>query len=997
MLRSPGFAADPPEEILKSLRQLHPPQSPPMVNTQSLFPINHEPFDHIDGEWLRKMIKKTKRGTSVDQWGWDSKEMWQDIVKDEQLADDVARHWILPVAMGYLPDKYKEHLIGGRLVGLSKKPKPGVRPICVTDVWRRIAAKGLLSACLKELKQYFQKRHPRAFQFAGANPNGATDMYHLLNMIANDARHGYDSDDPLSILTLDIKNAFNTLSRQAIFDFMAGGCAKAFGSNIRSFQGWDILWSHFSAHYDKKGILKFYHSGNVEHVLSECGIQQGDPLGSILFALAFHPLLMKIADLYPDILVTAYADNVALVGKRSRVLLAVDQFVTFLAEKNLKLNPAESLIYSPKRTVSQSQEIDTVVSAGGLELPCTSRGIKILGSPIGEETFAQELLEKIGSKVENDILLLKSFPYLHQRLKLATFCANKRLSYFLRTISPELSRNMVVKLDETFDKFWAETLQFPQNYQTSPFQREYSNAIAQIRLGIREGGCGCMRNAPILAAAHYSALAQFAFWMDEHLLQFPWTSEIRINGTLHSGLANEISKDITQLMRWEIPLAHSPPESDSSQVQKIPLCIPMCNTILRWPQHLFPTQREFCYHIKQQLRKSLYLALSSQEQKRLDSVSRSCVSLSRNSHLSSSVTAGKSQMFQCPMALFALTNYHELSNEAVVTVTALLLGIPMTHALYLQDQQPEYADKDVWGDYCLNSSLHAGETRKTTHHSLALEITSIANGSGVPSTCDESKLPFRDEESRKRADLMTLVGCGIQPNVMLNFGQNTRLIMDISLVHVYDCNHRFKSSNLRDTEQRKRCKYADFYQRQGFAFAPMICNTLGECGPDMLHFLWNLADRSARHHFGYNPIEHGQDKMSQSADHDRDFRRLRGKLFNDFRLRVQTAIFEAVTMRVYGRSFALTCAASYRTWIRTLQTEWQPLFPSHVSLDSQPSSSSQQAQDNSRLTMESRRRPRSPTMEGENDMSRRTRRHVSNEEVMTGDASNPASNMDCEL
>ena len=85
---------------------------------------------------------------------------------------------------------------------------------------------------------------------------------------------------------------------------------------------------YVSAHYDKNGILKFYHSGSVEHALSECGIQQGDPLGSILFALAFLPLLMMIADLNPEILVTAYADNVALVEKQSLVLSAVDQFVT---------------------------------------------------------------------------------------------------------------------------------------------------------------------------------------------------------------------------------------------------------------------------------------------------------------------------------------------------------------------------------------------------------------------------------------------------------------------------------------------------------------------------------------------------------------------------------------------------------------------------------------------------------------------------------------------
>jgi hypothetical protein len=77
-------------------------------------------------------------------------------------------------------------------------------------------------------------------------------MYHLLNNIAKDARESCDSDDPLSILTLDIKNAFNTLSRQAIFDFMAAGCSKAFGRNSNEFQGWDILWPHFSAHHHNK-------------------------------------------------------------------------------------------------------------------------------------------------------------------------------------------------------------------------------------------------------------------------------------------------------------------------------------------------------------------------------------------------------------------------------------------------------------------------------------------------------------------------------------------------------------------------------------------------------------------------------------------------------------------------------------------------------------------------------------------------------------------------
>ncbi len=92
-----------------------------------------------------------------------------------------------------------------------------------------------------------------------------------------------------------------------------------------------------------------------------------------------------------------------------------------------------------------------------------------LGKPYWRGNICTRGVGKLGSKIENDIRLLKSFPYLHQRLKLATFCANKRLTYFLRTVSPELSRNTVIKLDEIFDRFWAETMQFNKKYQTSPF------------------------------------------------------------------------------------------------------------------------------------------------------------------------------------------------------------------------------------------------------------------------------------------------------------------------------------------------------------------------------------------------------------------------------------------------------------------------------------------------------------------------------------------------
>ena len=189
--------------------------------------------------------------------------MWRDIINDKELLHLVAKYWILPIASGYLQQKYRDHLAGGRLVALSKNLKPGIRPINVTDTWRRIAAKGLLLKFLREYEQFFRNSHPRVFQFATATPDGATFMYHLLKCITDDlARSNGFDDDPVVVVPLDLKNAYNEESRQHISNHMAAGCPiKLDSQNNKDWQGWDLLWPIFKAHYGTKGILKYYHAG----------------------------------------------------------------------------------------------------------------------------------------------------------------------------------------------------------------------------------------------------------------------------------------------------------------------------------------------------------------------------------------------------------------------------------------------------------------------------------------------------------------------------------------------------------------------------------------------------------------------------------------------------------------------------------------------------------------------------------------------------------------
>ncbi len=120
----------------------------------------------------------------MDQLGWDSREMWMPFLQDEDLMDKLATHWCRPVAAGYLPEAYRRHLAGGRLIALrlSEQPKPGawslepgVRPICISDARRRLVAKGLAEYASNHFQHFFQKTSPNALQFGASNGSPCRD------------------------------------------------------------------------------------------------------------------------------------------------------------------------------------------------------------------------------------------------------------------------------------------------------------------------------------------------------------------------------------------------------------------------------------------------------------------------------------------------------------------------------------------------------------------------------------------------------------------------------------------------------------------------------------------------------------------------------------------------------------------------------------------------------------------------------------------------------
>ena len=76
------------------------------------------------------------------------------------------------------------------------------------------------------------------------------------------------------------------------------------------------------------------------HSFCVCGVQQGDPLGPFLFALALQPALKKAAE--GGCVVLAYLDDVHICGKPSDVAQAVNVLWVETAKIGLKCNKDKS-------------------------------------------------------------------------------------------------------------------------------------------------------------------------------------------------------------------------------------------------------------------------------------------------------------------------------------------------------------------------------------------------------------------------------------------------------------------------------------------------------------------------------------------------------------------------------------------------------------------------------------------------------------------------------
>ena len=415
MLLSSGIAPN-NDTTWRLLQAKHPACPPPVTPNATSEPVTLGPTFNI-----LKILRSFPKGTSAGPSGLSVQHLLDaaSIPLHTSIGDSL-KGIVNLMASGKVPVPVATFLAGGRLIALNKGKEgnpPDVRPIALGETLRRLTGKCICAILRDKISPFFQPS-----QFGVACKAGVEKIVHSLRRCIDE---NWLSGD-FVVFKVDMSNAFNMVSRQAVLD----ECATFFPELLP----W-VSWCYGSH------TLLWHPMGQIS---SQSGVQQGDPLGPMLFALVLHKLVTSIDaddDCLQLLLEAWYLDDGVLAGERSAVIRALHLIEELGPHLGLYINFSKCELFSR----SGNSLFPPVVKSSILP------NLDILGAPIGDFVHCSRF---IAEKCAMPKILLKalvdvSTVDLHVAFSLLRMCGSYcKLVHLARATPPSHCADYLKLFDE---------------------------------------------------------------------------------------------------------------------------------------------------------------------------------------------------------------------------------------------------------------------------------------------------------------------------------------------------------------------------------------------------------------------------------------------------------------------------------------------------------------------------------------------------------------------
>ena len=269
--------------------------------------------------------------------------------------------FINKVVSGNVPISARPFFLGANLVGLNK-PDGGIRPIALGSTLRRLAAKCVSAAVKVEMDSLL---FPTQLGFG--TPMGAEATVHAAWSYLNGMIEGN------LLVKLDFQNAFNSICRDSMLKSVLEKARLVFPLAFTS--------------YCQPSFLFF---GN--YIIHSCeGVQQGDPLGPLLFCLAIQDLITSLKSEFN----VFYLDDGTLGGSLEDIKSDLTHLKELAPNFGLKLNCSKSELICVEDATR-----DSILSHFPSLRVTPPERTTLLGSPIGGIEAIEIILQQKMTKLE---------------------------------------------------------------------------------------------------------------------------------------------------------------------------------------------------------------------------------------------------------------------------------------------------------------------------------------------------------------------------------------------------------------------------------------------------------------------------------------------------------------------------------------------------------------------------------------------------------------------